>query len=211
MSVVGYYPIALDLRGRRALVVGGGGVAERKLDGLLAAGARVTLVAPRLTRRLATLARAGRVEHVARRYAAGDLDGHALVLVAVGDAAVSRTVAEEARARGVWVNVADAPDRCDFILPSVLRRGELVVAVSTGGASPALARAVRERLETVITAEYAALAALVAGVRRELRDGGLAPAADAWARALDDELRRLVAEGRVGEARGRLLERLGAA
>ncbi len=208
---MGYYPVALELTGRPVVVIGGGVVAERKVEGLLASGASVTVVAPRLTAALAALAKSGRVSHLARAYRRGDLSGHDLVFVAVDDAAVSRAAADEAHTRGTWVNAADDPARCDFILPSVLRRGDLVVAVSTGGASPALARAVREQLERVVTDDYAALAALVADVRRELRAGAVRPDADAWHRALDDDLRRLVRTGGIEEARRRLSERLGVA
>ncbi len=208
---MGYYPVALDVTGRPVLVVGGGAVAERKVEGLVAAGARVTVVAPRVTLRLAALAAEERLRHVPREYRDGDVVGHDLVFVAVGDEAVGRAVGDEARARGAWVNVADDPARCDFILPSVLRRGDLLVAVTTGGTSPALARAVRERLEGVVTEEYAGLAALVADVRRELRASAASPDAVAWSRALDDDLRRLVRDGRSDEARRRLRQRLGAA
>jgi len=208
---VAYYPVALDLTGRAAAVVGGGVVAERKIGGLLAAGAVVTAIAPRVTAAIAALAAAGRIHRVARAYRAGDLAGQDLVFVAVDDPAVAGAVAAEARARRVWVNAADDPERCDFVLPSVLRRGDLVVAVSTGGASPALARAVRERLERVLTEEYGALTTLVAGVRRELRAGARRPDAATWRRALDDGLRRLVRAGRIDAARRRLRRRLGVA
>ena len=204
------YPVALELAGRPVLVVGGGAVGERKVDGLLAAGARVTVLSPRLTTRLSALAGEGRIRHLARAYRVGDLQGYDLVFLAVPDDSVTAAVVAEARARRVWVNAADDPARCDFILPAVLRRGELVVAVTTGGASPALARAIRDRLEPVVTEEYAELTALVAEVRRELRAAGASPAADRWCRALGDDLRQLVREGRPEEARRRLRERLGA-
>lgn len=207
---MGYYPVALDLTGRSVLVIGAGAVGERKVDGLLAAAAHVTVIGPRPTARVAVLADQGRIRHLARDYRAGDLDGHDLAFVAVDDEAVSRAVAAEARARRVWVNAADDPTRCDFILPSVLRRGDLVIAVTTGGASPALARAVREGLEGVITEEYGELTALVAEVRRDLRRHAGNSDAATWRRALDDDLRRLLREGRGDEARRRLRECLGA-
>jgi len=208
---MGYYPVALDLSGRPVIVVGGGAVAERKVEGLLEAGARVSVVAPRVTPRLAALAGEGRLRHIAREYRDGDVEGHDLVFIAADDTTVSRAVGDEAHARRAWVNAADDPAHCDFILPSVLRRGDLVVAVTTGGASPALARAVRERLESVITEDYAALTALVADVRRELRASAASPDAAVWSRALDEDLQHLVRTGRAEEARQRLRERLGAA
>src|SRR5205809_93763 len=120
-------------------------------------------------------------------------------------------VASEGRRGGVWVNAADDPDHCDFILPSVLRRGALTVTVSTGGTSPALARAIREELETYFTDDYRVLARLAGEARCALRGSGAAADADAWRRALDPALRRLIVEGREDEARARLLGRLRAA
>ncbi len=131
-----HYPIFLDLADRPCVVVGGGPIAEGKVRGLLAAGARVTVVSPTLTPALAALAAEGRVAHHARPYAAGDLAGATLALAASGDRAVSAAVLAEGRARGVWVNSADDPERCDFFLPAVLRRGALTVAVSTRRRQP---------------------------------------------------------------------------
>ena len=128
------YPVVLDLAGRACLVVGGGRVAERKVDGLLAAGARVTVVSPWLTDDLVALAQEGRLQWRPREYAPGDAAGFVLVVVATAEASVSEQVAAECRERGIWINCADAPGHCDFILPSVFRRGALTVAVSTGGA-----------------------------------------------------------------------------
>jgi precorrin-2 dehydrogenase len=204
----GYYPIALDLRGRWCLVVGGGPIGEAKVDGLLDAGARVTVVSPEVTEHLAAHARAGRIRHLARVYERADLDGHQIVFAAAGDRAVTEAVARDGRARGVWVNAADDPAYCDFLLPSVLRRGRLVVAVSTSGASPGLARAIRQALEEHLTADYAPLVELVAEVRRELRGGAQAPAADAWRRALDPDLRALIVDGCREEAKACLRARL---
>src|SRR5437773_5634744 len=108
-------------------------------------------------------------------------------MVATDDRAVNREVAREARERGIWVNCADDPEHCDFALPSVLRRGALTVSVSTGGASPALARLVREELERLLSPEYAELVAVVAEVRRSLRARDVAPAWDEWQEALDED------------------------
>lgn len=205
-----YYPVFLELAGRSCLVVGGGAVAERKVEGLLGVGAWVMVVSPLLTERLNAWAREGKICHVGRAYRTGDLDGHQLAFVATDDGEVSAAVAREGQERGVWVNAADDLAHCDFILPSVLRRGELVVAVATGGASPALSRAIREELEAYFTEDYAALAQVVAEVRRELRQSPRFPDAESWRRALDGELRRLLAEGKREGAKALLLERLGA-
>ena len=206
---MGYYPVFLDLTGRRCVVIGGGPVAERKVEGLIAAGASVTVVSPALTARLEALVREGRIRHVGRGYAPRDLAGHQLAFVATDDDEVNAAVARDGQAAGVWVNAADDPAHCDFILPSVLRRGDLVVAVATGGASPALSRAVREELETYFTEDYAVLAEVVAEVRRELKERARVPGWEAWRRALDGDLRRLIAEGRREEAKAGLLRLLG--
>jgi precorrin-2 dehydrogenase/sirohydrochlorin ferrochelatase len=208
MTTTAYYPVFLDLAARPCLVVGGGPVAEGKVEGLLAAGARVTVVSPTVTARLAGWAAEGRVTHLARAYRAEDLDGPQVAFAATDDAAVTRAVAADGRARSVWVNAADEPARCDFILPSVMRRGRLVVAVSTGGASPAAARAIREELEGYLTEEHAALVELAAEARADLRRRGRAPGPAAWRGALDGRLRRLIADRRYRQARAHLARRL---
>ena len=128
---MGYYPVSVDLTGRPCLVVGGGAIAERKVVGLVEAGARVTVVSPSLTRSLLELAAEAGLHWRPREYAQGDAAGFILVMVATDDLAVSAAVAAECRERGIWVNCADDPARCDFILPAVLRRGAVTVAVST--------------------------------------------------------------------------------
>lgn len=205
------YPIVIDLAGRRCVVVGGGPVAERKVQGLLATGADVTVVSPKLCAALAVLVGNGDVHHVCRRYQRGDLAGATLAFVATGDRRLTAAVAREGRRSRVWVNAADDPEHCDFFLPSVLRRGPLLVAVATGGASPALARAVREEIERLLPADYAELAETVAQVRRELRTRGLRPDAATWSRALATEIRRVGGNGGPDDARARLLQSLGAA
>jgi siroheme synthase-like protein len=205
---MGFYPVSLDLGGRPCVVVGGGRVAERRVMTLLEAGAVVTLVSPTLTPALAALAGAGQVRHVARAYECGDLAGVALALTAVDDPSITAAVAREARARGVWLNAADDPAHCDFILPGLVRRGVLTVAVGSGGASPALTRALREHLDATLGVEWAALGELAAGARLDLRTAGRAADAEAWRQALATDVRALLAEGRVHDARGQLRARL---
>ena len=204
-----YYPVCLDMTERRCLVVGGGPVAERKVAGLLEAGARLTVVSPSTTDRLRDWARAARIRLRLREYAAGDLAGHSLVFVATDDGRVNADVARDARAAGVLVNAADDPAHCDFILPAVLRRGELTVAVSTGGASPALARTVRDELDAYLDREdYTALARVAADARRTLRDRGTRAPWERWRVALGGEVRELVRADRLDAARERLLDGL---
>jgi precorrin-2 dehydrogenase / sirohydrochlorin ferrochelatase len=210
-QVIPYYPVALDLRDRLCLVVGGGPVAEAKVEGLLAAGARVTVVSPEITEALTTWAIEGSIIHRPHRYRPEDLDGQQLVFSASDQREVTEAVSAEARRRGLWVNAADDPVFCDFLLPSVLRRGRLVVAVSTGGASPALAARVRRDLEAYFAPAYGELVELAAEVRAELRSRAHRPGGVAWREAFDGELIELLAEGRRAEAKARLLDRLGAA
>jgi precorrin-2 dehydrogenase/sirohydrochlorin ferrochelatase len=205
---MGFYPVFLDLDRRRCLVVGGGLIAERRVLSLLEAGASVTIVSPALTPALADLAAAGRIRHLARAYEAGDLAAAALAFVAVDDATVTPAVAREAQARGVWLNAADDPTHCSFYLPGVVRRGVLTVAVGSGGASPAVTRALREHLDGVLGPEWATLGELAASARRDLRATGRSADAEAWRRALAADVRALLAEGRADDARGRLRARL---
>src|SRR5487761_2243676 len=142
-----YLPIFIDVSDRTCIVLGGGEIAERKTRSLIEAGAIVVVISPDVTAALAATIHAGGVRHLARRYRPGDLAGAWLAFDATGDHAATLAIVAEARERGVPINVADEPERCTFIAPSVLRRGGLQLAVSTGGASPALARRVREELE----------------------------------------------------------------
>jgi len=208
---MGYFPVFLDLTGRRCLMVGGGPVAAHRVEGLVAAGARVTVISPRVTAALDALAAAGRIDLESRAYRAGDLAGFDLVFVATDAREVNASVAREARERGAWVNAADDPANCTFILPALVRRGDLTVAVATGGSSPALARAVREELEGYLTEEYGTLAAIAAEVRLEVRTAGQPVTAEAWRRALGREVRELIVERGRDDAKRRLRELLGVA
>jgi len=205
---MGFYPLLLELEGRPVVVVGGGAVGERKVEGLLAVGAAVTVVSPHVTPTLREHAEAGRIAFVERAYREGDLEGAALVFTALGDPRTTATVAAEARRRGIWLNAADDPTHCTFILPAVVRRGPLTISVASGGATPALTRALREYLEAALGTEWAALAELAAAARRELRATGRAADGETWRRALAADVRALVAEHRLDDARRELRARL---
>ena len=200
-----YLPVFLDIRGQPCLVVGGGEIAARKCAQLLRAGARVTVVAPGLDRAFdADIA--ARITHRAARIRDEDVAGHALVIAATDDETVNRAVAAAARARFIPVNVVDRPALCSFIMPSIIERAPIVVAVSSGGASPVLARLLRARLETLIPAGYGRLAALAAAfrdrVKARVRSG---ERRRFWERVLQGPVAELVFNGRDDEAR-RLLE-----
>jgi precorrin-2 dehydrogenase/sirohydrochlorin ferrochelatase len=181
-------------------------VAERKVEGLLEAGASVTVVSPALTEGLEQKVREKKIRHYMREYRKGDLAGYRLAFVATDNSQVTRAVYEEAQESDVPLNSADDPARCDFILPSILRRGELQIAVATGGASPALSRMIREELEEYFSKDYEVLSDVVADVRRELKEKGIAADAESWRRALNGDVRRLVREGDIEAAKRRLRE-----
>ncbi len=203
-----YYPVLLDIAGKAVVVIGGGEVALRKVEGLLDAGAVVTIVSPQLHADLARLTDEGRVSWLQREYRPGDLEGYKLAFVGTDDRSINATVTLEGRERGVWVNAVDDPQNCDFIMPGIVRRGDLIVAVSTSGGSPAMARKMREELEAFLTEDYALLLELAAEVRGELRERGLLVDAEVWNASLTDEVRKLLANGSRSEAKDRLLRSL---
>ena len=166
------YLVNLVLRDRPAVVVGAGRIAARKIGDLLEAGARVTVVAPRVAPEVNRLSADDRIRLHRRPYAAGDLAGAALVVAATDDHAVNARVSDDARGAGVPVNVVDEPALCTFTIPAVVRRGDLTLAVATEGQCPAFARAVREDLETRYGAEYAVALTLLAEARGRLREAG---------------------------------------
>lgn len=163
-----YYPIYLDLKGRFVLVVGGGKVGERKVLALVEAGAEVTVVSPELTDVLAKMAKEGSFSHKKSSYVEGDLEGFDLCFSAINSAKTTEKVAKEAKKRQIWLNAADVPEHCDFILPSVVDRGDLKIAISTGGKSPMTARKMREKLEVIIGDEYEVAVKILGAIRYEL-------------------------------------------
>jgi precorrin-2 dehydrogenase / sirohydrochlorin ferrochelatase len=163
-----YYPINLDIRGKVAIIVGGGAVAERKCRTLLEAGALVTVIAPRLSRGLLCLLEKGHISHRDRDYRRGDLAGAFLVFVATGDRSISAAVADEAAEWRILANIADMPDRSDFTTPAAVARGDLLLTVSTGGKCPVLARKVREELNARYGEEYGEVLLILGAVREKL-------------------------------------------
>jgi uroporphyrin-III C-methyltransferase/precorrin-2 dehydrogenase/sirohydrochlorin ferrochelatase len=202
---VDFLPIFLDLREQPCLVVGGGEVAARKCALLARAGARVTVLAPALGPQLQAQAAAQRIAHRAAAFRDADLEGFALAIAATDDQTVNRAVAAAARARRMPVNVVDQPALCSFILPSIIERAPLTVAVSSGGASPVLARLLRARLETLIPAGYGRLAALARDFRDRVK-ARLQPGERRrfWERVLQGPVAEMVLGGRDAEARAAL-------
>ncbi len=195
------YPVNLVLEGRRCLVVGGGAIAVRKVEGLLASGADVTVVAPSVDERLRGLPRVTIEE---RPYRRGEVAGYRLAIAATDSPAANTAVFDDGEAAGVWVNGADDPVNCSFTLPSVLRRGPLMVTVSTGGRSPALSRWLRQRLESEIGPEYEVLLDLLSSERDLLKAEGLSTEGPGWQNALDSDMLGLIRTGDITSARKHL-------
>ena len=211
-----YYPVFLDLRGRRVIVIGGGAMGEEKVTRLLPYEAKVVVVSPDVTDEVSELADDGKIEWVRRPYRRGDLDGAFIAIVAdTSDDAVNQAVSEEARERNVPLNVADVTELCTWITPSVARRGEVIVATSTGGASPALARRFREILNGECRLEsshelmdFADLAPLLSDARKQLLDKGIRLNLDHWQACLTDELIDLMQDGEIERAERVLMDSL---
>ena len=168
-----YYPIFLDIAERPCVVVGGGKVAERKVAGLLSAGGAVTVIAPRFTRAIEALGKKRKLKLLKRAYKQGDLNGAVLAVSASSSKAVNRAVHTDAVIEGIPVNVVDDPDRCSFIVPSVVDRSPLVLAISTSGKGPAFSRKLREALEETIGTEYAVFVELLGRIRNKLLNDGV--------------------------------------
>jgi len=203
------YPAILLLEGRLAVVIGGGQVAERKIRTLLDAGAKVRVVTPEVSKGIRRRADAGDIELVERRYERGDLAGSAAVVAATDDEDVNRGVFAEATDAGIPVNVVDNVSLCTFIAPSIIRQGDLVLAISTGGAAPALAVRIRERLEREFGEEYARFLTLMAELREQVKvPGDQDDRAKAWYRVIDSDVMELVRAGEMDRARERATELL---
>ncbi len=205
------YPILLRLQGRSCAVIGGGAVAHRKVKGLLECGAKVKVVSPELVPALVNMAKAGKIKHIARPYRTGDLKGAFLAIGATDEPETNQRLSAEAVAAGILVNIVDQPPLCTFALPATIRRGPVCIAISTGGASPALARRLRETLEEVIGPEYGQLAALLGRLREQVKRNFPSEAARrrAWNAILDSEVLSLLRQGKTEEAKRRAKACLG--
>jgi precorrin-2 dehydrogenase/sirohydrochlorin ferrochelatase len=168
-----YYPVFLDVQGRRCLVVGGGGVAQRKVRGLVEAGAQVTVISPELTSSLRRLVNKKRITHLPRRYRKGDLRGYFLVYGATDHSSTQNLIAAGVKSSAVLLNIVDRPGLCNFIAPAIVKRGDLILAISTGGASPALAKKLRGELEQSFGPEYARALRFLQSLRKKLMASSL--------------------------------------
>lgn len=204
-----YYPMFLNIIGKKCVVVGGGRVALRKVRALLEHGANVEVISPDLCPELNELAQKGRISILPRHYQPGDLHKAFMAIAATDNRGINQQLVKEARREGVLINVADDPENSDFIVPSYAYRGGVTIAISTAGTSPALARKIRTRLEQELGDEYISLVRLIGEVRAEVRRRGIKVTGDDWQEALDlDLMIDLLKRGDVEKARAILLDKL---
>ena len=196
------YPINLRIAGKKCIVVGGGAVACRKVKSLLAAGADVTVFSPALTPELAEMVKKKQFNYVARPYQKGDLSGFFLVICATDDPSVNEAVAEEAEEAGILANVVDVPELGNFSVPAQVKRGDLLLTVSTGGKSPAMAKKLRQELAKQYGEEYGEYLDMLDKIRRELKQR-LATSKQRelfWRETIDENVLALLRQGRIEEA-----------
>lgn len=204
-----YYPIFLNLSNKKCVVVGGGQVAQRKVKTLLESHANVEVISPEINPELNRLKETGKIRVIKHSFQPSDLKGASLVVAATDDKEINQAVAREARNLSILVNAVDDASSSDFIVPSCIKRGELTIAISTSGLSPALARKLRIRLERELADEYASLVFLVNEVRNELIHQGILVDSDKWQEALDlDTLIELIKQGEIEKAKTNLLNSL---
>ena len=206
-----YYPIHLDIKNRDCLIVGGGVVATRKVSTLIECGARVTVVSPDPAPELTKLASEGSVTLKKRAYRKDDLTGMFLVIGATDDERLNRQISKDAEQAQILCNIADRPEVCNFILPSIVRRGDLVITISTSGKSPALAKHLRQKLETQFGPEYADFLLLMGAIRRRLLSQAHEPEAHKtlFNQLVDSDLIQLMQAGKTEEINSLLYKILG--
>ena len=195
-----YYPVFLDLTGRSCVIIGGGEVAERKIGTLLECDCRITLISREVTSAIQEWADRGDIIWQSRDYQAGDLKGAFLVIAATDQPHTNQAITREAETERALLNVVDNAPLCTFIAPAIVKRGEVTIAISTGGASPALSRKLREYLERSEIMGYAELAPLLSNARREVKVRGLTVHPNRWQQCINATLVTMVREGREAEA-----------
>lgn len=206
-----YYPIHLDIKNRNCLIVGGGAVATRKVNALLECGARVTVVSPDPTPQLTKLVSEGSITLKNRAYRNDDLTGMFLVIGATDDENLNHQISEDAEQAHILCNIADRPEVCNFILPSIVRQGDLVITISTSGKSPALAKHLRQKLETQFGREYADFLLLMGAIRQKLLSQAHEPEAHKilFNQLINSDLIELLRDGKTEEINSLLYKILG--
>jgi siroheme synthase-like protein len=203
-----FYPIFLNLTGRRCVIIGGGQIAEGKASKLLDSDAKIVVISPDATQTIHSLAERGDVELVLRKYQSGDLEGAFLAIAATNDRVVNQEIFEEAETLGVLLNAVDDMPRCSFIAPSIVQRGPVTLAISTGGASPALARKLRETLSDSSDLDWADATGVLSKARQVIKDKQVALDPQRWQCCMTPELLSMVKSDREDEALELLLNGL---
>ena len=206
-----YYPIQLDIQNRNCLVVGGGQVGTRKVNTLLNCGAKVTVVSPEISERLHYLAETTPLTLKSRPYRSADLEGVFLVIGATDDETLNQQISSDAERRNILCNIADRPEKCNFILPSIVRRDDLVITVSTSGKSPALAKKLRKTLECQFGPEYGDFIKLMGAIRSKLLSQAHEPEAHKplFEQLINSDLISMIQNGKREEINKLLFEVLG--
>jgi siroheme synthase-like protein len=203
-----YYPVYLNLTGKKCVVIGGGRIAEDKVVKLQDANAEVILISPTVTPALQAWAQAGDFKWQQREYQPGDLEGAFLGIASTNNRQVNHEIFQEAERLAILMNVVDDTERCTFIAPAIVQRGQVTLAISTGGASPALARKLRETLTNAPALEWADLAGVLASARKEIKKKGLTVDPQRWQCCITNELLELVQSGQEEQALSSILAHL---
>lgn len=203
-----YYPVFLDLHEKRCVIIGGGTLAESKIAKLLESGAKITVVSPKINDGLKTALKQGSFEWLEREYRTGDLAGAFLGIAATNVRPVNDRIFQEAEELGILLNVVDEPHQCSFIAPSIVNRGPVTVAISTGGASPALARKLRETLNDSPDLAWADMANILSSARKQVKKQGATIDPQRWQCCITSDLLAMTQEGREEEALSALLAKL---
>ena len=203
-----FYPVFLNLTERRCVIIGGGQIAEGKISKLLDSGAKIIVISPDATQGIRGFAERGQIELDLRKYQEGDLQGAFLAIAATNDRVVNQEIFEEAEKQGILLNAVDDMPRCTFIAPSIVERGPVTVAISTGGASPALARKLREKMEVSSALDWADATSVLSKARQIIKDKQIAVDPQRWQCCMTDELLTMIQAGHENEALDLLMDLL---
>ena len=203
-----FYPVFLNLTGRRCVIIGGGQIAEGKISKLLDSGAKIIVISPDATQGIRGFTERGQIKLDLRKYQEGDLQGAFLVIAATNDQAVNQEIFEEAEKQGILLNAVDDMPRCSFIAPSIVEKGPVTVAISTGGASPALARKLREKMEVSSALDWADATDVLSKARQIIKDKQIAVDPQRWQCCMTDELLTMIQAGHENEALDLLMDLL---
>ncbi len=203
-----FYPVFLNLTGRRCVIIGGGKIAEGKIAKLLESAAKIIVISPDATEGIRDFAQSGKIELDLRKYQPGDLQGAFLAIAATNDRVVNQEIFEEAEKQGILLNAVDDMPRCSFIAPSIVTNGPVTVAISTGGASPALARKLRENMEVSSVLDWADATSVLSKARQIIKEKKVAIDPQRWQCCMTDEILKMAQNGQEEKALETLMDSL---